>query len=53
MIIEINIYEHLLCASEEGTGNPPQYSCLDNPRDRGAWWAAIYGVTELDTTEVT
>ena len=25
----------------EGNGNPPQYSCLENPRDGGAWWAAI------------
>ena len=30
----------------EGNGNPLQYSCLENPRDRGAWWAAIYGVTQ-------
>ena len=30
----------------EGTGNPLQYSCLENPRDRGAWWAAIYGVAQ-------
>ena len=29
----------------EGNGNPLQYSCLENPRDRGAWWAAIYGIT--------
>ena len=28
----------------EGNGNPLQYSCLKNPRDRGAWWAAVYGV---------
>ena len=28
----------------EGSGNPLQYSCLDNPRDRGAWWAAVYRV---------
>jgi len=27
-------------------GNPLQYSCLENPRDRGAWWAAVYGVTQ-------
>ena len=32
--------------SGEGNGNPLQYSCLENPRDRGAWWAAIYGVTQ-------
>ena len=37
----------------EGNGNPLQCSCLENPRDGGAWWAAIYGCTELDTTEVT
>ena len=29
----------------EGNGNPLQCSCLENPRDRGAWWTAIYGVT--------
>ena len=34
---------------EEGTGNPLQYSCLENPRDRGAWWAAIYGVAQSQT----
>ena len=28
----------------EGNSNPLQYSCLENPRDGGAWWAAIYGV---------
>ena len=30
----------------EGNGNLLQYSCLENPRDRGAWWAAVYGVTQ-------
>ena len=30
----------------EGNGNPLQYSCLENPRDGGAWWAAVYGITE-------
>ena len=34
----------------EGNGNPLQYSCLENPMDRGAWWAAVHGVVEeLDT----
>ena len=30
-------------------GNPPLYSCLGNPVDRGAWWAKVYGVAESDT----
>ena len=32
----------------EGNGNPLQCSCLENPRDGGAWWAAVYGVAESD-----
>ena len=28
----------------EGNGTPLQYSCLENPMDRGAWWAAVHGV---------
>ena len=30
----------------EGTGNPLQYSCLENPMDGGAWWATAHGVTK-------
>ena len=33
----------------EGSGNPLQCSCLENPRDRGAWWAAVYGVAQSRT----
>ena len=33
----------------EGNGNPLQYSCLENPMDWGAWWAAVYGVAKSRT----
>ena len=33
----------------EGNGNPLQCFCLENPRDRGAWWAAVYGVAQSRT----
>ena len=33
----------------EGNGNPLQCSCLENPREKGAWWAAVYGVTQSQT----
>ena len=35
---------------EKGNGNPLQYSCLQNPMDRGAWRATVYGVEKSDTT---
>ena len=37
------------CSLEEGNGTPLQCSCLENPRDRGAWWAAVYGVAKSRT----
>ena len=33
----------------DGNGNPLQYSCLDNPMDRGAWWATVHGVAKSRT----
>ena len=33
----------------EGKGNPLQYSCLENPMDRGAWWATVHGVAKSRT----
>ena len=35
----------------EGSGNPLQYSCLENPMDRGTWPATVHGVSESDVTE--
>ena len=35
----------------EGYGYPLQYTCLENPLDRGAWWAIVHEVAELDRTE--
>ena len=37
----------------EDHGNPLQYSCLENPMDRGAWGAILHRISESDTTEVT
>ena len=38
-----------LSCTGEGNGNPLQYSCLENPRVGGAWWASIYGVAQSRT----
>ena len=40
---------HYLISIGEGNGNPLQRSCLENPRDGGAWWAAVYGVAQSRT----
>ena len=42
-------FPFLLSCTGEGNGNLLQCSCLENPRDRGAWWAAVYGVTQSRT----
>ena len=42
--------EHYVkCWAGEGSGNPLQYSCLENPMDGGAWWAAVLGVARSQT----
>ena len=41
-----NLKDHVLYGSWEGNGTPLQYSCLENPMDVGAWWAAVQGVTK-------
>ena len=43
------LYWQILTESGEGNGTAIQYSCLENPRDGGTWWAAIYGVTQSQT----
>ena len=45
---QLHFHSSLSCIGE-GNGNPLQGSCLENPRDGGAWWAAVYGVAESDT----
>ena len=45
---QLHFHFSLSCI-EEGNGNPLQYSCLENPRDGGAWWAAVFGVTQRRT----
>ena len=49
---KLHFHFSLSCIAE-GTSKPLQCSCLENPRDGGFWWAAVYGVAESDTTEVT
>ena len=51
---ELDVTERLhfhvsLSCIGEGNGNPLQCSCLENPRDGGAWWAAVYGVSHSGT----
>ena len=45
MTERLHFHFSLSCIGE-GNGNPLQCSCLENPRDGGAWWAAVYGVTQ-------
>ena len=42
-------FQFSLSCTGEGNGNPLQCSCLENPRDRGAWWSAVYGVAQSRT----
>ena len=45
MIERLHFHFSLSCIGE-GNGNPLQCSCLENPRDGGAWWAAVYGIAQ-------
>ena len=44
--VDISVYHSQI---REGNGNPLQYSCLANPMDGGAWWAAVHGVARSQT----
>ena len=48
MTEQLHFHFSLSCIGE-GNGNPLQCSCLENPRDGGAWWAAIYGIAQSRT----
>ena len=48
MTERLHFHFSLSCIGE-GNGNPLQCPCLENPRDRGAWWAAVYGVAQSRT----
>ena len=45
LIFYLGLYRNM----GEGNGNPLQYSCLENPVDRGAWWAAVHKVAQSQT----
>ena len=46
MCVYIYIYLYVCLYMEEGNGNPLQYSCLENPLNRGAWWATVHRITQ-------
>ena len=48
MTERLHFHFSLSCIGE-GNGNPLQSSCLENPRDNGAWWTAVYGVAQSQT----
>ena len=45
-VVTMNKFINLSIYAREGNGTPLQYSCLENPMDRGAWKAAVHGVSE-------
>ena len=47
--LETQYFIHSSVYIREGNGTPLQYSCLDNPMDGGAWWAAVHGVAKVQT----
>ena len=49
--IQPYIWHDVFCINREGNGTPLQYSCLENPMDKGAWWAAVHGVAKSRTQQ--
>ena len=47
--LKLEIIDHFQWKSREGNGTPLQYSCLENPMDGGAWWAAVHGIAKSRT----
>ena len=52
-LCEFILCHHLNSKDGEGNGTPLQYSCLENPMDGGAWWAAVHGVAKSQTRQAT
>ena len=46
LLLDFNLWECVGNLLGEGNDNPLQYSCLENPMDRGAWWAVVHGVAQ-------
>ena len=53
IIREFLLFNHSGKSPEVGNGNPPQYSCLENPMDRGAWQSTVHGVSESHARVIT
>ena len=48
-VVDLDLIPRLGRSPGEGNGYPPQYSCLEIPMDRGAWWATVHGVRKSQT----
>ena len=48
-MVNSEFFVNLSCSCGEGNSNPFQYSCLENPMDGGAWWAAVHGIARSRT----
>ena len=46
---DMDLIPELEGSPRDGSGNPLQYSCLENPMDKGTWWATVHGVTNSQT----